>query len=439
MNTASTIKANMSFYLAQTQILRNNIESQDYKLETRIRDLERYRVKVNSENQRTIFPDGLGRSGFMKLITTSDYQVAQIHAIHQADEVTTKWKMGDKYEPSSGSGTNVPILNKTVRAIEDGILTGCMTSSAKTLQAELIRGQLEGIKPFEVETRKSSFAYGGFEKTSEEKEKFKKIYPHFVDPENNIIVVSGRNEVVGDFDENTGLSPGGNWYEWGTRFVDDVCTISYNEWIKSKKKRDLKSEVRNWAFKYAEAIRTSYPIVMDQVDILERMVEDISRKEVEQTIISAVGERSGIEGKSLKMRAGHAGFNLPNKKVIHIDSINKPRLKAEIEALNEDYRRKNVRGIVISNSLKTESKEIAEWLEAQKIPTYYFTQNVSCDVTQRNKDMLVELPKSSVNYPLRKNPEYCVSPLIGLMTYDSEGAALLRIMRHTISEVHPVD
>ena len=438
MNTASTIKANMSFYLAQTQILRNDIGRQDYKLEKRIEDLDNYR-KFNGEAQRTIFPDGLGRSGFMKRITTSDYQVSQIHAIHQADEVTTKWKRGDKYEPSSGSGTNVPIINKTVRAIEDGIFVGCMTSSIKKTQAELILGQLEGIKPFEVKTRKNSFSYGGFERTAEEKEQFRKVYPWVENPENDVIEVSGRNEVIGDFDESTQLSPGANGYEWGTRFVDDVSIISYNEWIKSKKQKDLKNELREWAFKYAEDIRLSYPHITCQLDSLGCMVEDISREEVEQVIISAVGERTAIEGKSFKMRSGQAGFNQPKKIAIQIDSINKPRHKAEVEAMNEEYRKKNIRGIVISNSLKTESKENAEWFEAQKIPFYLFTQNVNCDIAKKNKDMLFELPKPSISYSLRENPPYSIEPLIGLMMYDSVGAALLRIMKRTVSEVHPID
>jgi len=438
MNIVSTIKANMSFYLAQAQILRNDIERQDYKLERRIRDLENYK-KADGEGQRTIFPDGLGRSGFMELITTSDYQVSGIHAIHQSDEVTTKWKKGDKYEPNSGSGTNIPIINKTVRAIEDGILVGCLTSSDKNPQAELVKGQIEGIKPFAIKTRKNSFSYGGFEKTVQEKEQFKSSYPWVENPEDHVIVVSGRNEVIGNFDEDTGLGPGGNWYEWGTRFVDDVCTISFNEWMRSNKQKDLKQEVKDWAFKYAEDIRLSYRPMIDQLDKLERMVEDISKKEIELTIISAVGERSGIEGKSLRMRAGHAGFHLPDKRAIHIDSINKPRLKAEVEAFNEEYRKNNVRGIVISNSLRTESKENAEWLESQKIPFWIFTQNTESDVARRNGDKVVELPKSTINYPIRKIPEYIISPLIGLTVYDCAGAGLLKIMKRTVTDEHPIN
>jgi hypothetical protein len=440
MNSSAMIRANMNFYLAECQILRNDIERQDYKLESYVKALDRYR-QVGGERQPTIFDDGLGRSGFMKLITSSDRQVSQIHAIHQADEVTTHWKEGDLYMPSSGSGKNLPILNKAVRCVEDNILLGCMTSSEDKPLAKIVREQLEGVQSFEVKTGKSSFSYGGFKKTSEEIEKFRKAYNWISNPEDFSIIVSGREQVVGDFDEKTGLSPGGNWYEWGTRFVDDVITISYNEWVKLKEKMNLKDELKNWAYKYSESVRLSLPKITDQINTLNNVAEDISSKEVEQTIISAVGERSGIEGKSLRMRAGHAGFHLPEKKVIHIDSINKPRLKAEVEAQSEDYRNKNVRGIVISHSLATDSKETAEWFDALKIPYWLFTQNTKCNIAtrQKNKGRLIELPEPTLNYAVRENPGYYIPPLIGMMTLDSIGAAILGIKDRTISEVHPVD
>jgi len=437
MNTSSVITANMSFYLAQAQILRNETERQEDKLVNRIKTFDKYRQTEG--RQRTYLPDGLGRSGFMELITASDLQVVGVCALPQSDEVTTRWNPGDTYAPSSSSGKKIPILNKTYIGIEDNICATCMTSNKKTPLGKMIINQLEGVQDFEIKTKKGHrIFFEGFEKTSEEKREFQKIYPWVSNTEDLVIEVPGREKLVGEFDESTGLGPGGNFPEWSTRFINDVSIISYNEWKKSSEKKNLGQGLRKWSYKFSEIIRKAYPPIMDQIDTIDGMCEDILDEDVEKIIISAVGERSGIEGKSLRMRTGHAGFKIPEKTVIHINSINKPKVQAEIEASSEEYRRKNVRGIVISQSLRTDSKYIAGWLTKLKIPTYIFTRNIKSKIVEENKERCVEMPRIP-RYHLREKPKYLVYPLIGLMVLDSAGAALIMSSKHTVSEMHKED
>jgi len=429
MNKLAVYRTNMSFYLAQEQILRNEVEKQEDKLVNHIKILDNYRQRKDG-NQPTYLPDGLGRFGFMKSINESDLQAAGIWALSQNDEVTPRWKLGDFYNPGSSSGTKVPILNRAYRAIEDNILIGCMTENIKSPLAQMILNQLEGVQEFEIKTKKGKITFDSFSKTLEEKNAFREAYPWIPSEiEDLVIHVPGRKDLIGDFDESTGLGAGGNWPEWSARFIDDVCVISYNEWKKSEKKEDLKQQLRKWSFEYAEGIRKAYPIIMDQIEKIEFMYDDFLSKEVELAIVSAVGDRSGIEGKSLRMRlGGHGDFNKPKRWIIHLDSKNKPRIKAEVEALPEDYRRKNVRGIVVSQSLKTDSLDTAKWLKSLQIPTYTFTQNISCETIREDKQRCIEIPKT-FSYVLRESPEYTISPLIGLMTLDSFSSGIVAVSK----------
>jgi len=434
MNKLATYRANMSFYLAQAQILRNEIEKQEDKLENHIKILDRYR-KRKSGNQPTYLPDGLGRTGLQKSITESDSQVAGIWALSQNDEITPRWKLGDFYDPGSSSGTKIPILNRVYRAIEDNILIGCMTENTKSPLAQMVSNQQEGVQEFEIKTKKGKITFDSFSKTFEEKSAFLKAYSWLTPSiEDLVIHVPGRKDIIGDFDENTGLGAGGNWPEWSMRFIDDVCVISYNEWKKSKKKENLKQQLRKWSFEYAEGIRKAYPIIMDQTEKIEFMYDDLLSKDVELVIVSAVGDRSGIEGKSFRMRmGGHGPFNKPKRWIIHLDSKNKPRVKAEVEIFPEDYRRKNVRGIVVSQSLKTDSLDTAKWLKSLRIPTYVFTQNVNCEIIKEDEQRCTEIPKT-FSYYLRKNPEYTIIPLVGLMTLDSFSSSIV-----AVSQTHKED
>ena len=434
----SVVPVNMTFYLAQSQILRNEVERQKEKLIHRIKILDNYRQ--GCDPQLTYHPDGEGRSGFMKQITATDARAAGLWAIHQNDELTSRWKPGDIYDPSSGSGTKISTIFKAYRSVEENVCVSCMTSNQNTPLAKIIRNQENGVEEFTLKTKRGrEIHFNGFEKTAEQKEAFKKTYPWFEGGENLVIEIPGRDKVVGKFDEGTGLSPGGNFYEWGTRSVDDITIMAYSKWQRSNKRINIGNQLGKYAFEYGESVRRSYPVVMAQMDKIERLCDDISSKSVEKVIISAEGERSGIEGKSLTMRAGgHAGMNVPNKIVTHLKSTNKPIVQKEIESLTREKRRNSVRGIVISQSLQTGSRETAEWLTNLGIPTYIFTSNIDSEIARRNRERCVEIPKF-FSYTLRERPRYEIFPLVGLMMYDSIGAQLIKESKHTVSEMHRED
>ncbi|MFH0929106.1 MAG: hypothetical protein V1818_01970 [Candidatus Aenigmatarchaeota archaeon] len=434
----SVVPVNMSLYVAQSQILRNEIERQEDNLIYRIKNLDNYRQK--NEPQLTIHPDGDGRSGFMKMITATDSRAAGLWSIHQNDELTSKWKKGDFYDPSSGSGTKIPIIHKAYRAVEENVCVGCMTSNYKSPLAQIVANQVDGVKELTITSKGGrKIQFEGFEKTVDQKKEFKEAYPWFDASKSLVIEVPGRERAVGKFEENTGLSPGGNFYEWGTRFVDDVSIASYKKWKMSGKRISIKKQLEKFSYEYSEAVRKTYPVIMNQMDRIDKLCNDISSEDVERLVISAEGERSGIEGKSLAMRVGgHGGMNVPGKFVTHLKSTNKPIVQKEIENIPIKRRKNNVRGIVISQSLETGSRETAEWLTNLRIPTYLFTSNIGSEIAKRNRERCIEIPKM-FSYVIQKKPTYEIFPLTGLMTYDSIAADFIKRSKHTVSEMHRED
>ena len=425
-----TVKDVADKYVAHTQHLRNYVEKQTSKMVLRTNIYEDCRHSNGCNESRCFQKDALGRSGFMSSSTVTNLQVIGVHSRFQEDVITPRWKFGDYLCQDSGSGKKLALLNRTQKALRENICTMCTTSYPGRTLGDMIRDQIEGVKDCDLE----EWSLKGYVKSTEQKEAFRKKYPLIQDTEELVIEIPGREE--------TERVLGGSFYELSLRIFDDISVIgSQNLWKGKIKKEDLSHEFESLACEYSEAFRKSFPVIMSQRDKIENMIERISNSKL--VVNHTSGENTSYAGLAFTMRLGaHGDFNKPDRKIVHLDSKNKPRIKAEIEALSEDDRRNYVTGIAFSESFssKTDTKANSEWMLKLGCPVYFITPNTTDETLKANKDRVIETP-IFYKHVLRENPLYTIStyPVTALEIADGMSAVIMKASKSTVEETHKED
>jgi D-arabinose 5-phosphate isomerase GutQ len=343
---------NMTVYLGHGQLARKIFEKNLYEvIKPSIEDLWNFR-KGNLVNGRQLryITDGEGRSGLVADAAAWDLRFGgSVWASYNGWPKTPKWKGGDLLETISASGGGASFTRAT-KAREYGIDVKCITSN---VESELAKISNKGVQ-----------------------------------------YVPGRQSKISELPPEDRLTPMGNLSEWLSLMLLDLKLLTYHKWRgeRSIESADefLADTFRGYLNKTMDFFTEGVYEVLQQRDKIESMIDDTAR--VGLLLLVGYGPKSGNIAQMTEMRGGHAGYeDSPDNEIMFITSLNKNLIEGSIHSF-DDEKTKNVRAIVISDSMKSDSAVLAKhFQEEHKIKTYVVTSCNNCE-TDLFEDRRIIIP-----------------------------------------------
>jgi hypothetical protein len=395
----SIITSNLTIYSGHLNLrFYRDCERQQHKIALHVKNFDYFRKgeKFNGE-QRKYVTGGTERSGILHSIKPVLLRAAGINAFDYKWPQTPRYFQGDCHDELSSSGAKKEGLSRLWAASKNGALLSLITSDVTSPAAEVVRGQEKGIyiNWEEVDRRYPEGSHDELEgfrpgKNFDSKIDFHKTFPWVENTEDLIIDLSGRKKSLGGLSESTGTAIAGNLSEYFGDWLNKLTTITYQKCKSRLNEKHILSEFYNLLDRNVRELRGSFSCMLDQKDKLVTMCDDTYDKEL--ILFGGTGTDSGRKAQASQMRGGHAGV----EEVIHIDSENEPWVRTKINCLSPEYIRKNVRAIILSESLETHSKELTEYLQSKGVITYGFTANEKSKTVQEHPERWIVIPNQSV-------------------------------------------
>jgi len=382
---------NLGFY--------NACLNQGHKIALSISTFDHYKAgETLDEEQRKILLGGVERSGYLQSIMADHLVGTGVLAYDYKDPHAPRLRRGYCLSELSSSGAKKEGISRLWAGVKNGTLLKLTTSDITSPSSEIVIGQKKGVNvDWEKIDRRypegSSNELEGFRpgKNFSSNIDFQKTYPWIENTEDLVTELPDRKKCTGGLPESTGIVIAGNLPECFGDWLNKLEVITYQNCKNDLSEKNVLSEFYRLLDESSRELRVSFSHVMDQKDKLSAICEETFDKDY--VFFIGTGGDSGKKAKTSQMRGEHGKM----KNVIHIKSENEPSVKNLIEALSEDYLKRNVRSITISESLGTHSKELTEFLQSKGVITYGITANAQSKLFEEHPERCIVIPNQSVH------------------------------------------
>lgn len=399
-NPETIIASNLTTYAGTFNLgFYNACQNQTHKIALSIQTFDKYKAgeTFNDEQRKCLF-SGVERSGHLHSIMPAHLFGTGVFAYDYKDPHAPRLMPGYFLSELSSSGAKTEGIRRLYTSVRNGTLSMLTTSDKTSPAAEIVIGQKDGVSidwdsVDERYPQGSSNELEGFRpgKNFKSDIDFKKVYPWVENTEDLVMKLPSRKECLGGLPESYGVGLAGNLTECFGDWLNKLEVITYQNCKNDLDEKNVIREFNRLLDESARELRGSFSCAMNQKDKLVTVCEDTVDKDY--VFFVGNGEDSGNKSKASQMRGEHAKM----KNVIHIDSRNEPYIKTLVEAFSDNYIKNNVRAVVLSESLRTSSKPLAEYLQSKGVVTYGITANGDDELVRQQPDRWVVIPNQTVH------------------------------------------